>query len=111
MGRKRIGDGLDIETLVEEYIRTCICGGEPPLVKHLAATLGLTPVTLYRRYLEATGRGLSDVLRERHGEHLRQIASIAHCLEHVAEAGGYSCGRSVRRRLKAIGARVGVGAG
>ena len=104
MGRRRIGDTLDIEALVEDYLRGCMTGGGAPLVKELAAQLGLTPVTLYRRYLEATGEVLSDVFRHRHGEHLRKIASRSHCLEQLAEASGYSCGRSVRRRLKAIGA-------
>ena len=106
MGRKRIGDTLDIELLVEDYLRTCMLGGESPLVKQLAARVGMTPVTLSRRYREATGLHLSDVLRQQHAEHLRRVAERTHCLEHVAEVGGYSCGRSVRRRLKAIGVRV-----
>lgn len=106
MGRRRIGGTLDIELLVEDYVCACVLEGEPPLVKRLATGVGLTAVTLSRRYLEATGRTLALDLRRMHGEYLHDIAETTRCLERVAERGGYSCGRSVRRRLKAIGAAL-----
>lgn len=69
---------------MEESLRECIVGGLAPLAKRLAARLGLTSVTPYRRYREATGRRLSMVFRKRHNGHLRMVAAHSHCLEHVA---------------------------
>lgn len=104
VGRAKLGDTIDVETLVEGYLRECMHLGELPTVKGLAGRVGLTPVTLYRRYLEATGLALSEVLRARHSRHLHELTTRSHCLERLAEMSGYSCARAVRRRLKAIGA-------
>jgi AraC-like DNA-binding protein len=102
VGRPKIGDTLDVEALVEAYLRDCMHLGELPTVKVLAGRIGVSPVTLYRRYLEATGKVISEVLRERHSHHLRRLTSRSHCLEQLAALSGYSCARSVRRRLKSI---------
>jgi AraC-like DNA-binding protein len=102
VGRPKIGDTLDVETLVEAYLRDCMHLGELPSVKVLAGRIGMSPITLYRRYLEATGRLISEVLRERHSHHLRRLTSRSHCLEQLAAMSGYSCARAVRRRLKSI---------
>ena len=102
MGRRRVGHVVNIERIVDEFSQQCRKGGRAPLVKHLAIQLRLTPVTLSRRYFEATGEHLSSVLRDRHDKHLREMATRAKCLETLAEATGFSCARSVRRRLRAI---------
>jgi AraC-like DNA-binding protein len=110
VGRKKLGDTLDVESLVEDYLRDCMCLGDLPTVKDFAWRVGLTPVTLYRRYLEATGNVLSEVLRERHSEHLRRLKARRLCFESVAELTGYSCGRAVRRRLRVLEERARCGA-
>jgi len=102
MGRKKLGEGLNLVAIVDEYLRNCMSSGALPTVADLAEELRLSRGTLSRRYAEATGLALAGVLRGYHARHLRDLARRNHCLERVAELSGYSCARSVRRRLRAI---------
>lgn len=50
---------------VDEYLERCVHEATPPRAGELAATLGVPPSTLSRRFSRATGVGLLDYIRSR----------------------------------------------